>query len=298
MINLKLIDAALAAYDDDIDTADAQRLQLFHSFWELQAAAMVVSNDEYEVSAAQIKEALQAQCPVFSMAPVTVDFEALALLTGQLAESLVESGVFPAEVVRALERVKWDRVLKASKIERAGSDPSAWISYLCEVLTDDGMDAIQAQLAALLASMALRAQLDGPAARVMATCKHETIALGSSLVCPVCGTAPMMAHVGAASAAAEGGRVLVCGQCGVVWDYERVRCARCGQRDQTKLHFYNIEGDDAHRIATCDTCGGYIRTLYSQNSLAPCSYEVEDVLMARLDAIALDPQLAQGEQED
>ena len=68
-----------------------------------------------------------------------------------------------------------------------------------------------------------------------------------------------------------------------------MRCARCGTRNQAHLHFFNIEGDDAHRIATCDECGGYMRTLYSDDALAPCSYEVEDVVMARLDAIANDP---------
>lgn len=159
------------------------------------------------------------------------------------------------------------------------------------------MEPAAAPLAALLASLALRAQLEKPAASLVGACKKEGVELSSSLVCPVCGTAPMMAHVGAASASAEHGRVLVCGQCGTAWDFERVRCARCGQRDQTKLHFFNVEGDDAHRIATCDECGGYIRTLYSESALALCSYEVEDVLMARLDAIALDPQVASGVRE-
>ena len=39
-------------------------------------------------------------------------------------------------------------------------------------------------------------------------------------------------------------------------------------------------------------CGGYMRTLFSEKeSLAPVSYEVEDVIMARLDAVAHDPRL-------
>ena len=44
------------------------------------------------------------------------------------------------------------------------------------------------------------------------------------------------------------------------------------------------------RIATCDECGNYIRTVFVEESLRPFSYEVEEVVTARLDAIARDPR--------
>ena len=45
-------------------------------------------------------------------------------------------------------------------------------------------------------------------------------------------------------------------------------------------------------LYTCDDCGGYMRTLFSEKgALAPVSYEVEDVVMARLDAIAKEPRV-------
>lgn len=298
MLNLKLIDAAIASYGDGLEREDADRLALFRTFWGLQAEAMAAAPaGDAALAPSQLASAVRERRPVFSVAPVSIDGDALASLAEALGCAAVESGAFPPEVTAAFERVKWDRVLKASKPERAGLDPAGWLEYLVDVLVDDGMEPVAARLAALLASMALRAQLEKPAASVVKACKKEGIELSSSLRCPVCGTAPMMAHVGSASASAEHGRVLVCGQCGTAWDFERVRCARCGQRDQTKLHFFNVEGDDAHRIASCDECGGYIRTLYSESALAPCSYEVEDVLMARLDAIALDPQVASGGRE-
>ena len=53
-----------------------------------------------------------------------------------------------------------------------------------------------------------------------------------------------------------------------------------------------VEGDDSHRIAVCDECEGYVRTVYQQDASAPFSFEVEDVAMAPLDAIANDPQFA------
>lgn len=81
-----------------------------------------------------------------------------------------------------------------------------------------------------------------------------------------------------------------------------MRCARCGTQNQGHLHFFNVEGDDAHRIATCDECGGYVRTVYQEDGpmaqLYPFSYEIEDVVMAKLDLIAYRLLVAQEAQQD
>lgn len=51
-----------------------------------------------------------------------------------------------------------------------------------------------------------------------------------------------------------------------------------------------LMGDDAHRIHKCDECNGYIRTVFIEDALRPFSYEVEEVVTAKLDAIARDPK--------
>ena len=56
------------------------------------------------------------------------------------------------------------------------------------------------------------------------------------------------------------------------------------------LSNFNVEGDDAHRIHKCDECNGYIRTVFIEDTLRPFSYEVEEVVTAKLDAIARDPK--------
>ncbi|WP_418245429.1 hypothetical protein [Ellagibacter isourolithinifaciens] len=62
-----------------------------------------------------------------------------------------------------------------------------------------------------------------------------------------------------------------------------------------KVGYFNIEGDEGHRIGTCDECGSYIRTRFAgEGDNAPYSPEVEDVVMARLDAVAMDPSFAGG----
>ena len=51
----------------------------------------------------------------------------------------------------------------------------------------------------------------------------------------------------------------------------------------------SLEGDDAHRLYACDECGGYVRTRFiDPATLLPFSPEVEDVVMATLDAVAQD----------
>ena len=103
----------------------------------------------------------------------------------------------------------------------------------------------------------------------------------------MCGGEAGAARVGVTKHSDGRGKELWCPQCGAVWEFERVRCARCGTQNQSHLHYFNIEGDDAHRLATCDECGGFMRTVYQDSALAPFAFEVEDVVMARLDLLAL-----------
>ncbi len=301
-MNLKLIDAAIAGYEPDLDEGDRARLAFFRTLWGVQdecAQALEKAHaggPAYHVpKTSEIKRMFHADTPVFAEAPVDVDADALASALDRIGATLVEGGLFPAEVNEALDRVKWDRVVAASGVALAGEQPSAWLENLAEVLVDDGMTDNAAHVGALIASLALKVQIEGPAHDVMAVVADVNQDTRHPLLCPVCGTAPTMAHVGGKTSSAGRGRLLVCPQCGSAWEFERVRCAHCGTQNQAHLHFFNVEGDDAHRIATCDECGGYMRTLYSADALSPCAYEVEDVVMARLDAIAMQPYLARGE---
>lgn len=295
-MNLKLVDAACAAYADSLDAGDAARLAFFRDLWGAAAAALEDDGAQvaWEVPGkSELLSAWEAERAVFADAPVAIDVEKLASTLDALTGVAIGKGAFPPDVTAAFERVRWDRVLRASDMALAGANPSAWLADLSDVLADDGMTERQAHLAALVASLALRSQLERPAAAAMSALGAAGAASPHPLLCPVCGSAPALAHVGGKTSSSGRGRLLVCTQCGVSWGFDRVRCARCGTHNQAHLHFFNVEGDDAHRLATCDECGGYIRTLYSEEgSLAPCSYEVEDVVMARLDAIAQDPRIA------
>lgn len=293
-MNLKAIDAALAAYRDKLGERDAARLEFFRKLWgALDADAEPGAG--YDVpSEADLRAWYAAGEPVLAHAPVAVEAASFSEALERAAACAAEHGGFDGGTVEALDRVKWDRIVAASPLDEAGKDPSAYLDALAGLLADDGMTEGQARTAALVASLALRFQLQAPARAVSRALDEAGCEFPHPLACPVCGGAPVAGRVGGENSTQGRGKTLWCAQCGTTWEIERVRCARCGTQNQARLHYFNVEGDDAHRIATCDECGGYLRTVYADDALAPFSFEVEDVVMARLDAIAADPAFAGG----
>ena len=295
-MNLRLVDTAIKSYAESLDEGDMARLAFFRALWGVQNDVANNLESDYEVPSAQdIRAAVKLKTPVFATKAVPVDAKALASCIGRMARESVENGFVTAQAQAGLERVDWEGVIAATDVELAGANPSAYLVALSEALVNDGMDQAVVGLAVAFASLSLRAFLEKPAASVWAAVKEaELVEQCHPQACPVCGSAPALSHVGGRTSSHGRGRQLVCTQCGTAWEYERVRCARCGTQNQLHLHFFNLEGDDSHRIATCDECGGYIRTLFSADDpteqLKPCSYEVEDVVMARLDAVANDPR--------
>ncbi len=293
-MNLKAIDAALAAYRGKLDEGDAARLEFFRKLWDA-ASADAAPGAGYDVpSDADLRAWYAAGEPVFAHAPAAVEAAPFAEGLARAAACAAEHGGFDEGAADALGRTKWDRIVAASPLAEAGKDPAAYLDAVADLLVDDGMTEGQARTAALVASLALRSQLEAPARAVSRALDQAGCEAPRPLDCPVCGGAPVAARVGGENSTQGRGKTLWCAQCGTTWEIERVRCARCGTQNQGRLHYFNVEGDDAHRIATCDECGGYMRTVYADDALAPFSFEVEDVVMARLDAIAADPAFAGG----
>lgn len=286
-MNLKAIDAALAAYRDKLDDADNARLSFFRELWEAQDEIAAQAATAYDVpDAASLKDWAREGLPVLSQAPVPLDGAALAQAMGRIAEALSAHGGFAPSASEALARTNWERLVAASDLAAAGSDPARYVEEFAELLADDGCAEDAASIGATATSLALRALLEGPATAVEQARRAAGADEPHSVRCPVCGGEAAVAQVSGAPAGQGRGKRLWCAQCGCAWDFERVRCARCGTQNQGHLHYFNLEGDEAHRLATCDECGGYTRTVYEEDALAPFSFEVEDVVMAKLDLVA------------
>lgn len=303
MLDMKQIDFAISAYKDKIPESEFERLEFFRGLWEAQAAcaekyAEAVS---YQVpSADELKDLNERSASVLSEFPASIQSDALVPTIEQIASLMAAFGQFEEGAREALTKVRWDRIVGASDLALAGSDPAAYVDACESLLVDDGLSADAARIGASAVSLSLRALLQRAAEEIQAARLSGKADQPYPTHCPVCASPAGVARVGGGGKTKGRSRTLWCPQCGCVWDFERVRCARCGTQNQGHLHFFNVEGDDNHRIQTCDECGGYIRTVYEEDdplkNLYPFSFEVEDVLMARLDLIAYRQLVAQEAQ--
>lgn len=287
-MNLKSADAAADAYKGALGDADNARLAFFREIWSVQASiASEGASAAYVVpEAGELRTWAAEGVAVFRRAPFAVGSDVLSRATERLVESMVEKGGFACETASALSAADWADLVESSAPGLAGSDPSAYVDKFARMVKARGMSRDAASAAASGVSLALRALMEDAARAVRDAMTESGACARRPLACPVCGSAATLARVGFSSEGDGRMRVLWCAQCGSTWDFERVRCARCGTRNQKSLHYLSVEGDDAHRIAVCDECGGYLRTVFQEDALAPFSFEVEDVVMAKFDLIA------------
>lgn len=288
-MNLKLIKAAANGYAQ-ADAADAARLEFFMPLWEYQDERIkeYAKAISYEVADFEaLKGVAKSGMPIFEEAPVAIDADCLVADAANMAELLCRANQFEISTQSLLRDLDWNVAVKAANVELAAAKPAEFLEVVGEVLHRNQIKEAPARVAVLVVSMALRCQLEAPAAAAVKALREAKVFTDlHPLTCPVCGSAPAMSHVGGETSSQGRGRMLVCTQCGTAWEFQRVRCACCGQQTPEKLHFFNIEGDDMHRLATCDDCGGVMRSIFSDEDPLPVAYEVEDVVMAKLNALA------------
>lgn len=124
-----------------------------------------------------------------------------------------------------------------------------------------------------------RAVLQPLAERIARSTRSERNAVTSNK-CPCCGGVPQLAVL---RQEGDGGkRWLLCSFCQREWDFHRVRCPNCGERDHEKLPRFTSEGHPAVRVEACDSCRAYLKSfdLTVDGTIVPL---VDDVATAPLD---------------
>lgn len=141
---------------------------------------------------------------------------------------------------------------------------------------------------AVICACALRAHLLLPAKNAAQDYTNSVDkSADSPLACPVCGYRETLSWVGEFTAHHGNERVKYCPLCATQWAFERIRCGHCGTKNQGHFHYTNEEHDNSHRILICDECHSYERVVFQEHLQSPAfSIEVEDVVMAPLDALA------------
>jgi len=77
--------------------------------------------------------------------------------------------------------------------------------------------------------------------------------------CPHCGSVPQLAVLRPEGDGAK--RILLCSLCNSEWEFRRVLCPACGERDHEKLPRYTAADIAAVRIEACDTCHCYLKSI-------------------------------------
>ena len=80
-------------------------------------------------------------------------------------------------------------------------------------------------------------------------------------------------------------RTLLCGLCLTEWDYLRLVCPACGEREFDALPVFTAEQFPHVRIETCETCRTYLKTIdLTKDGLAVPP--VDDIATVSLDVWA------------
>jgi FdhE protein len=101
--------------------------------------------------------------------------------------------------------------------------------------------------------------------------------------CPICGRWPSMCE----TRGLERSRHFRCGSCGSDWPMPHLTCAFCGENDHRRLGSLVLEGEAVpHRVDTCETCRGYLKTVTSLSALPFRVLAMEDLRTVPLDLVA------------
>ena len=111
--------------------------------------------------------------------------------------------------------------------------------------------------------------------------------------CPTCGSWPLMAEF----RGLEQVRYLCCGLCSTSWEFPRLACPFCGERDHKALGFFHVDGEEAkYRVTTCDACQGYVKTVSTLAALRGPQLLVMDLTTLHLDLAAVERETSRGVQ--
>jgi FdhE protein len=103
--------------------------------------------------------------------------------------------------------------------------------------------------------------------------------------CPICGCVPVLAEL----RGLEQGRYLRCGLCAASWELIRLQCPFCASRDHRDLGYFQVAGEETRfRVATCDGCRRYLKTVSTLSELSGPCLLAADAATLHLDLAAAD----------
>jgi len=81
----------------------------------------------------------------------------------------------------------------------------------------------------------------------------------ASSQCPACGNPPQLSVLREFNNGAR--RSLICSLCSTEWEFRRVLCPYCGEKNKDKLPLFSAEEFVQARVEACDSCKSYIKCI-------------------------------------
>lgn len=136
-------------------------------------------------------------------------------------------------------------------IQVLGDNAERWTELLLKHWEQDSEDTSPAE--ACLASLLLQPYAQHVTARMNVTTSNDTSQ------CPACGNPPQLSVWREFNHGAK--RSLVCSLCSTEWEFLRVFCPYCKEKNKDKLPLFTADEFLQARIEACDSCQSYVKCI-------------------------------------
>ncbi len=271
-MNLEYIEECAKSYNGKLNAEEQGRLDYFVGLWRVMDECIRSrgDGDAYKMpSLAEVRDLYMSGTPLFSHTLPNVNAEQYASAAEAIANYLLENGEYSDDVEEAVRAVDWlDLVIKQSN-EHVQLD----------------MNDLGTRIAGMVLLLAQFTFYEPITEQISQAIKGDRMVESHPLACPVCGSGAAISIIDRNETFYGTGRSLYCGQCGMIWEFDRVRCPRCGCDNEDELRFVNLGDAKNHQIQLCDHCGGFIRTTFVDPNLEKVAPIVEDVVSTPIEEL-------------
>jgi FdhE protein len=267
---------------------DVARVTFLRGIWQIQSRIGTAERPYDAPDVETAREALVTGQPLFLGGPPIVPLAEYLDAVALIAAYTAKNAGLPAEKVSALETADFGSAIDQQHLDNAYRSPEEFVARVVGVMETQSGGAPTPSTSAFVLVTALVPFLLEPSRRALESLGDFDRNAWGHGTCPVCGNPAAMGRMGESTKAKGAERALWCGICHAEWNYERIRCVRCGSRNPDELRYTYVDGDPAHRVHLCEACHGYAKFTFIDDLAMPVSMVVEDAVTATLDAVALE----------
>lgn len=245
------------------DWAEVLDLQIALLEAQIEAAAPKV---QARLSAEEATRRRQSGLALISGQELSLDWDAFTALYRRVCQIAAEHRSDLADSFQALEKVP-------------DEEPEKLKSWVAHFMVESKLSEDELGLTAFVLTHTLRPFLRRYAEAFASLVDDTGWKRG---YCPICGGEP---DFGSLSSSQEGARFLLCSRCDNEWNFPRLGCPFCENKDYQKISYYSDE-KGPHRLYVCDNCQRYLKTIDMRGAPGQVLLPVDRILTIGMDAAA------------